>query len=311
MEKVIVDESADSKRLDITLARHPKISSRSEAKRIIAEGDVKINNSDKKISASRAVKSGDVITFNLIPKPSYDFTPIPFDLDIVYEDDYLIVVNKPAGMVVHPAPGHYKDTLVNYLLYHTRLSSNNSERPGIVHRIDKDTSGLLVVAKDNATHEHLAKQFFDHSIKRIYHAIVWGTPDLPYGRIDQPLGRDPRNRKKFTVRPDGKNAITNWKILESYRYLSLIECRLKTGRTHQIRVHLSSIGHPLLGDDLYGNYRDFGQKLPNHVKTALRNFKGQALHAKTLGFEHPKTNQRIFLDSELPEKIRLICEMIR
>ena len=304
MERFSVSIPQDQKRLDVVLASHPKISSRAEAQRHIQAGVVQVNHSTDKISPKRRVKSDDLITFTVIPQPLSEVVPVPYDLDILYEDPYLLVVNKPRGVVVHPAAGHASDTLVNYLLHHTKLSGLDPVRPGIVHRIDKDTSGLLVVAKDKATHEHLAQQFFEHSVLRVYQAIIWGVPEGISGKIDKPLGRHPKNRKKYTVRENGKTALTRWKIVKHYQYLSLITCRLETGRTHQIRVHLSSIGHPLLGDTLYGSFRNYAQKFPAELRATLKAYKGQALHAGSLGFIHPKTGEWIERHSDFPEEMK-------
>ena len=311
METLRVGEKEDSKRLDIVLASHQRVSSRSEAQRIIKSGDIKINGSNEKISSKFKVKRGDLIEFSVPPPVSTDVLPVAKPLDIKYEDDYLIVINKPCGMVVHPSAGHYDDTLVNYLLHHTTLSDKDPIRPGIVHRIDKDTSGLLVVAKDNRTHENLARQFFHHTIERMYEAIVWGTPEQPVGKIDKPLGRHPSDRKKFAVRESGKNAVTHWKTIIKLKYLSLLECKLETGRTHQIRVHLSSIGHPLLGDKVYGRFRNYGDKLKNETVGLLKQCEGQALHAKSLGFQHPKKDEWMAFDSERPEYMTAIIEAMQ
>lgn len=306
MESFIVTDAQDRQRLDVVLSSHEKICSRAEAQRIIHAGTVQINHSTEGATPKKSVKSGEIITFELLPQPVTDVVPVPYDLDILYEDSFLLIVNKPSGVVVHPAAGHTSDTLVNYLLHHTRLSGKDPIRPGIVHRIDKDTSGLLVVAKDNETHDHLARQFFEHRILRIYHAVVWGVPKQSSGTIKHPLGRHPQNRKKFAVRENGKQALTRWKIVKAYRYLSLIECRLETGRTHQIRVHLSSIGHPLLGDSVYGSFKNYAQKFPESLKSILQACNGQLLHAKSLGFIHPKTEKWLEYHSDLPEEMESV-----
>ncbi len=310
METLCVDETFDLKRLDIALASHEKVSSRSEAQRIIKNSRVLVNQCNENITPKKTVRAGDVISFICPPPPETDLIAVPYDLDIVFEDSYLIVINKPSGMVVHPSAGHHTDTLVNYLLHYTNLSDNNPARPGIVHRIDKDTSGLLVVAKDNASHEKLAQQFFNHQISRKYQAIVWGIPKTSHGTINQPLGRHPNDRKKFTIRPGGKQAITHWRLLKKFQYLSLIQCKLETGRTHQIRVHLNSIGHSLLGDPIYGRYRNYTKKLPDQTVTMLKQYVGQALHAKSLEFEHPKTGKKTCFDSELPTKMKQVISLL-
>ena len=212
-------------------------------------------------------------------------------LDIIYEDKDVIVVNKPSGMVVHPANGHYNDTLVNALMYHcTDLSTINGEiRPGIVHRIDKDTSGLLVACKNDYAHNFIAKQLKDKTTIRKYVAIVYGTFDHLFGKINAPIARDPQNRKKMAVVEGGKEAITHFKVIEKLGGYTLIECQLETGRTHQIRVHMAYINHPVLGDPLYGPKKQITEY-------------GQYLHAKTLGFIHPSKNELVEFDSSLPKE---------
>jgi 23S rRNA pseudouridine1911/1915/1917 synthase len=304
MAIIHVDENFISMRLDVALSNHEEIQSRSEAKKLINAGNVLINHKPDFVKAKYILKVGDIISFDPFPEIKLELTPVPYPLDIVFEDDEILIVNKPVGMVVHPAPGHPNDTLVNYLLHHTQLSAVDTIRPGIVHRIDKDTSGLLVVAKDNKSHEFLAKQFFNHSIDRNYQAIIWGIPDRAEGIIDKPLGRHPVDRKKRAIVETGKSAITHWKLLETYNHLSLIECRLMTGRTHQIRVHLKSIGHGILGDQLYGKFRTFAQNYPDSIKNLLKAYPTQALHAKSLGFIHPRSQKWIEFNSELPDQLQ-------
>lgn len=303
MLRYSVPGDLDRKRLDVVLAAHPQISSRAEAQRHIQAGVVSVNESDTKISPRRIVKAGDIISFTLLSQPETDVVAVPFPLEIHFEDDHLLIVNKPRGVVVHPAAGHQTDTLVNYLLHHTTLSGVDPVRPGIVHRLDKDTSGLLVVAKDKATHEQLARQFHDHSVLRVYQAIVWGVPKTAGDVIDKPLGRHPKNRKKYTTRENGKQAVTHWTLEKPYRHLSLIRCRLETGRTHQIRVHMSSIGHPLLGDSLYGSFRSIAGTFPPKLRSLLKACDGQALHAGSLGFSHPKSGEWIERHIGLPNEL--------
>ncbi len=310
METFCVDETQNNKRLDIVLSTQSTISSRSAAKKMINNGRVQINSSNEKVTPKRTVKTGDIITFSVFDKETTEITPISYPLDIVYEDPYILVVNKPSGMVVHPAVGHHSDTLVNYLVHYTNLSNKDCIRPGIVHRIDKDTSGLLVVAKDNNTHEKLAQQFADHSISRKYQAIIWGVPNKREGTVNQPIGRHPSDRKKFTVKAGGKNAITHWRVLKQYTYLSLIECKLETGRTHQIRVHLSSIGHSILGDPVYGRFRSYAKKYSDDLKSALKQVSSQALHAISLGFIHPYTQEQTHFQSSLPTEMRNILNLL-
>ena len=238
------------------------------------------------------VAAGDTVQVFLPDPQPIEAQPQDIPLDIVYEDAHLLVVNKPKGMVVHPAPGNPDGTLVNALLYHCAggLSGiGGAIRPGIVHRIDKDTSGLLVVAKDDVTHQGLSDQMAVHDIHRVYHAVVYGNLKEDSGTVDAPIGRDPKDRKKMAVTPNNsKPARTHWQVLERFGTFTYIACRLETGRTHQIRVHMSHIGHPLAGDPVYG---------PRNV---LRFLNGQCLHAKELGFRHPITGDMLHFDSELP-----------
>lgn len=306
MECFYVDESSDSKRLDVVLAQHDKVSSRAEAQRIIKGGLVQINQTAQAITPKQIVRMGDVVTFSIPTPAQSELIPVAHHLDIVYEDQYLLIVNKPKGMVVHPAAGHFDDTLVNHLLHHTGLSEIDPARPGIVHRIDKDTSGLLVVAKENETHNKLAALFSTHQITRAYEALVWGQPKTTHGTIDQPLGRHPSDRKKFSIRENGKHAVTHWRLIKGYNYLSLLECKLETGRTHQIRVHLNSIGHSLLGDPVYGKYRHYSGKMDASLLSLLKHYQGQALHAKSLGFSHPITGDQLHFSVPLPESMQTV-----
>jgi len=235
------------------------------------------------------------------PEPAHN-EPQDIPLPIVYEDEHLLVVDKPAGLVVHPAAGNRDGTLVNALLHHCGGSLSGIggvARPGIVHRIDKDTSGLLVVAKHDKAHEGLARQFADHSIDRRYLAIVSGVPRQSEGSVDAPLARSPQNRKKIAIVPKGKRAVTHWKRLQLLDDAALVECRLETGRTHQVRVHMASIGHPLVGDPVYGRGKTAHRELLNQL-----DFKRQALHAAHLGFVHPVTKGRLSFDSALPSDMQ-------
>jgi 23S rRNA pseudouridine1911/1915/1917 synthase len=274
--------------------------SRSYIKKLINEGRVKINGEAAKASSS--VKEGDIITVEMPRTKKHRAEPQDMPVDIVYEDDDIIVVDKKRGMVVHPAPGNIDGTLVNALLYHCRgrLSSiNGVERPGIVHRIDKDTSGILVVAKTDAAHRELVRMFSRHNIKREYLAIVKGVVTENKARIQAPVGRHPADRKKMAVNTkNGRYAVTRFEVLERFRNATLIKVELETGRTHQIRVHMSYIGHPLIGDEVYGRKSDKYQ------------ITGQALHARSLGFEHPVMKQRMEFESEPPEDFqKLIAEL--
>ncbi|CDR82696.1 Pseudouridylate synthase [Lactobacillus delbrueckii subsp. lactis] len=275
-------------RLDKYLAGEMTDLSRSRIKELVQAGEVLVNG--KKSKVSYKVQKGDLIQVTVLPLEPLKLEAENIPLDIVYEDEDIIVVNKPQGMVVHPAVGHPSHTLVNALLYPTRDLADSPEgfRPGIVHRIDKDTSGLLMVAKNAAARESLEKQLAAKSNKRQYLAIVHGNFAEEEGTIDAPIGRNPKDRKQMAVVEKGKSAVTHFKVLEQYQGYSLVECQLETGRTHQIRVHMAYIGHPLAGDPLYGPRKT----LPGH---------GQFLHAKTLGFEQPSTGEWLEFSVQPPE----------
>lgn len=263
--------------------------SRNEIKNLLTKGKVQINNNV--IKPSYLVQENDEITIIIEEAFEGKIEKKDIKIDVVYEDADVIVVNKESGMVVHPANGHYDDTLVNALMYHcTDLSTINGEiRPGIVHRIDKDTSGLLVACKNDHAHNHIAKQLKEKSSTRIYLAIVYGNFEHNFGKIDAPIARDPYDRKKMAIVEGGKEAVTHFKVLERYGDFSLLELKLETGRTHQIRVHMNYIGHPVLGDPLYGK------------KKNVTPF-GQYLHAATLGFVHPSTNEFMEFKAEPPKE---------
>ncbi|MGB2128685.1 MAG: RluA family pseudouridine synthase [Flavicella sp.] len=268
---------------------------------------------DIPVKSSYKVKAKDVIRVVLSYPPNENLlVPEDIPLDIVYEDEVLMVVNKSPGMVVHPGHGNYTGTLVNGLIYHIEnLPTNSNERPGLVHRIDKDTSGLLVVAKTEKAMTHLAKQFFEKTTERVYYALVWGNVTDNEGTIEGHIGRSLKNRLQMSVFPDGdfgKPAVTHYKVIERFNYVTLVECRLETGRTHQIRAHFKYIGHTLFNDARYGGdailkgttFTKYKQFVENCFKALPR----QALHAKTLGFVHPETNEMMRFDSEIPEDIR-------
>ena len=290
----IVEAEAAGQRIDRFLSGEDTGLSRSALQGLVAEGHVLCNG--KSIAKSLKLKAGDTILLETPDAKPIEAVPQDIPLDIVYEDDHLLVVNKPKGMVVHPAPGNPDGTLVNALLWHCKgsLSGIGGEiRPGIVHRIDKDTSGLLVVAKDDATHIGLSQQMAVHSVERAYQTVVYGGFAQDEGFVEANLGRSKTDRKKMAVYPAGephtKYAYTGYKVLERFGGFTLLECRLKTGRTHQIRVHMASIQHPVAGDPVYG---------PHNCITKLH---GQCLHAKTLGFIHPITGEHLRFDSKLPE----------
>lgn len=276
-------------------------------------GFVKVNN--KNIKPNYKIHPNDIITVSL-PQPPRDTEVIPenIPLNIIYEDDQLLVINKPAGMVVHPAYQNWTGTLVNALAYHFQnlpQMPGNDGRPGLVHRIDKDTSGLLVIAKTETTLTHLAKQFFDHTIERTYWAIVWGIPDPPQGTINVHVGRSLKDRRVTTAFPEGdfgRHAITHYKLLQDLRYVSVVECRLETGRTHQIRAHMKHIGHTLFNDAMYGGDQILKgtvfSKYKQFVENCFELIPRQALHAKTLGFVHPQTGQLMRFECDLPDDFK-------
>lgn len=272
--------------------------SRSQIQKLIDSEDVLINGMPTK--NGYRLKENDVITINETETISLDAKPEKMDLDIIFEDNDVIVVNKPNGMVVHPAIGNPSGTLVNGLAYHSNQLShkNGAFRPGIVHRIDAYTTGLLVVAKNDKAHETLAKQLEEKSASRKYIALVWGVINNDSGTIDAPIGRDANDRKKMTVVSGGKNAITHFRVLERYANATLIELKLETGRTHQIRVHMNYIGFPIVNDPVYGR-----RKLVNSM--------GQCLHAMTLGFVHPTTNEYMEFSSPIPEKFNTIVNLVK
>ena len=280
IEIKVTSEMAD-KRLDVVLSEQCSDLTRSYINKLCKEERASLNGKTSK--GNKKCKEGDVITLQ-VPEPTeLEILPEEMDLDIVYEDQDVILINKPKGMVVHPAAGHYSGTLVNGLMAHCKddLSGINGVlRPGIVHRIDKDTTGILIVCKNDMAHQSIAKQLYDHSITRKYHAIVYGNIKEEEGTVNAPIGRSQKDRKKMGIVMDGKHAVTHYKVLKRLKKgFTYIECQLETGRTHQIRVHMASIKHPLLGDDVYG---------PKKSKYTLE---GQCLHAKVLGFVHPRTGE--------------------
>lgn len=293
MEQLEFKATESGTRIDAFLNSQLQDISRSRIEQLIKNGNVKVN--AKEVVKSYRVRINDLVEVILPPLEDPLPQPCQMDLDIVYEDDHLLVVNKPKGLVVHPAPGHIGDTLVNGLLAHCKdsLSGINGEkRPGIVHRIDKDTSGLLVIAKSDLAHQGLSAQFEDHSIDRVYETIVLGKMKESDGTVDASIGRSTKDRKKMAIgMKNSKRAITHYHVLNQFNGFAHLSCKLETGRTHQIRVHLSSIGHPVLGDEVYGY-------AANKIKT---DFEGQCLHAKILGFIHPITKEHLYFESELPE----------
>jgi 23S rRNA pseudouridine1911/1915/1917 synthase len=295
-------------RIDRFLMNFIENSTRNKIQDAAKKGSILVN--DVAVKSSYKVKAKDVIRVVLEHPPHENLLVAEqMDLNIVYEDDVLLVVNKPAGMVVHPGHGNYSGTLVNGLIHHIEnLPTNSNERPGLVHRIDKDTSGLLVVAKTDEAMAFLAKQFFDKTTERVYHALVWGNVEEEEGTIEGNIGRSLKNRLQMTVFPDGefgKHAVSHFKVLERFNYVTLVECRLETGRTHQIRAHFKYIGHTLFNDARYGGdavlkgttFTKYKQFVENTFKVLPR----QALHAKTLGFIHPVTKEKMRFEAETPD----------
>ena len=293
-----------TERLDQFVASTDSRLSRSTVHRLIETGRITVNGSAAKPALK--LKGGERIIVEIPPPVESDAAPEPIPLTILYEDHDLIVVNKPAGMVVHPGAGNPGGTLVNALLAHcTDLSGiGGTLRPGIVHRIDKETSGVLLAAKNDPAHQALARQFREHSIKRVYLALVYGSPKTDAGRIESTIGRHPTERTRMSSKArHGKHAVTRWQVVARYAGVTLIKLRLETGRTHQIRVHLSEQGHPLVGDRLYTGSGRLADIRDPRVRALLKGVQRQALHAKTLGFVHPVTGQYLEFDTDLPEDI--------
>lgn len=313
--KITVPSGKKRERLDVFLTHHVENATRTKVQAAIKAGCVLVNGKIER--SSYPVAPDDVIHITLPESPAPDVTAEAIPLTIVYEDDQLLVVNKPAGMVTHPAYGNYTGTLVNALLHHcAALSSvNDRSRPGIVHRLDKDTSGLLVVAKTDAAHAHLARQFARRTIRREYQAIVWGSFPVEKGIIEANLGRSKADRKKMAVVEGGKVAVTEYTVIERFPYLSLVRLKLQTGRTHQIRVHLAHVAHPVFGDPNYNGRRLlYGPGTPRQkaeVQRMLDILTRQALHARTIGFKHPATGEEMAFESPLPEDMTAVLAMLR
>jgi 23S rRNA pseudouridine1911/1915/1917 synthase len=304
-----VSESDAGTRLDAYLASHVEGWSRARLQRLIDDQDVLVNGNAAK--ASYKLRAKDEIEVELAPPPSANFAAENIPLNIVFEDEAIIVVNKPAGMVVHPAAGVYSGTLANALAFHfQQLSARaGSIRPGLVHRLDKDTSGLLVVAKTDEAHENLAEQFRSRKVFKNYVALVYGVVKLPTGRIEQPIARDPRNRTRMAVVSGGREALSLFSVRRSYDSFTLLDVELKTGRTHQIRVHLSWLKHPVVGDELYSAGRD--NSVQNvQLRARIRKLNRQFLHAHQLGFRHPQTGEQIQFVAPLPKELSALLEEV-
>ncbi|MFQ5708666.1 MAG: RluA family pseudouridine synthase [bacterium] len=311
----VIPSNQGKERLDKFLTRAIAHVSRARLQKLIEEGRVILNG--KPAKASHLITPHEKIEV-CIPRPEkIDILPEPIPLDIRYEDQHLLVVNKPAGLVVHPAFANYTGTLVNALLHHCGDLSGigGKQRPGIVHRLDKDTSGLIVIAKDDQTHRDLSRQFAEKTTVREYHCIAWGNFRKRTGAVETRIARSPKDRKRMTVQPVGKVAITNYQVLEAFKVLSYVKLTLETGRTHQIRVHLSYMGHPVFGDPTYGGRnRQLGglaNKERQFASELLQMMPRQALHARTLGFVHPILNRRMLFEAELPEDMKLLLQALR
>lgn len=290
-QEIFVGEDGTDDRIDKFLAEQCEELSRSFLQKLLKSGEVSVNG--QAVKASFRLSEGDLIVFEVPEAAKPEILPEPIPLDILYEDEDVILINKPKGMVVHPAAGHYSGTLVNALMYHCRDSLsgiNGVLRPGIVHRIDMDTTGVIIACKNDVSHRSIAEQLKEHSITRRYQAIVHGRLKTDEGIVDAPIGRNPQDRKKMSINErNGKPAVTHYHVLNRFRDYTHIECRLETGRTHQIRVHMASIGHPLLGDAVYGPAR-----CPYRLE-------GQTLHAGVLGFVHPRSGEYMEFSAPLPE----------
>lgn len=318
--RIVADKGQGVLRIDKFLFHKLENVSRSKIQNAAQAGNILVNNAP--VKQNYKVKPNDIISV-VFPHPPYEFQLIPQDipLDIVYEDETLVVVNKPAGLVVHPGHGNYDGTLVNGLLYYLKdapLFQTGEMRPGLVHRIDKNTSGLLVVAKTEYALNHLAKQFFEKTTSRRYVALVWGGFEAKEGTITGNIGRSPKDRMKMFVFPDGedgKHAVTHYKFVEDLGYVSLVECKLETGRTHQIRVHMDYIGHPIFNDERYGGDRILKgttfTKYKQFVQNCFNIMPRHALHAKSLGFVHPQTGKEMFFESPIPPDMKEVIEKWR
>ncbi|WP_050614707.1 RluA family pseudouridine synthase [Bacillus testis] len=300
MDKMIytIEEEQNGERLDKFVSTANEDLSRTQVQLLIKDGHVAVNG--QPVKTNYKIRTNDQVTVEIPAPVELDIEAEVMDLDIYYEDEDVLVVNKPKGMVVHPAPGHTTGTLVNGLMAHCKDLSgiNGVMRPGIVHRIDKDTSGLLMVAKNDMAHEALVQQLVDKTVTRRYKALVHGNIQHQHGTIDAPIGRDKKDRQSMTVDPDGKHAVTHFEVLENFRDFTLVQCRLETGRTHQIRVHMKYIGFPLAGDPKYGPKKtlDLG---------------GQALHAEVLGFVHPRTKEYLEFTAPLPDYFTELLAKLR
>ena len=316
---LIVNEEDKNLRVDVFINEKEKSLSRTRIKNLILDEKLRLN--DKiMVNPSKKISVGDILEL-VIPEPKKaSLKPFKYKLDIVFEDNDLIVLNKPAGIVIHPGAGNFDKTIVNALIHYNKNSLSNiggELRPGIVHRIDKNTSGLIVIAKNNQAHEHLSNQFSNHTITRIYQLLIWGKLRPSKGRVETLITRSSKNRQMMEVsRTKGKKAITNYKTVEIFENkkiptLSLVDCKLETGRTHQIRVHMNYLGHSIVGDDKYKKKFKKIKNIDKDIEKLLLNLNRQFLHAKTIGFIHPKKKQKMVFNSILPNDLKLILKMLK
>ncbi len=315
----IVQQEENNSRVDILINQREKLISRTRIKNLILKNKLKLNNIITN-NPSKKVNTGDQVVLEIPKLEVASLTPYDYKLEIIHEDEDLMVINKPAGIIMHPGAGNYDQTIVNALIHYDKNSLSNigeELRPGIVHRIDKNTSGLVVIAKNNQAHENLSKQFSEHTILREYQLLIWGKLRPSKGQIVTFLTRSSRNRQLMEVsRSKGKKAITNYKTLEIFENektptLSLVECKLETGRTHQIRVHMNYKGNSIVGDDKYKKKYKKLKNIDLKIQNSISDLTRQFLHAKTLGFMHPKNNQKMHFSSKLPHELNIILEMLR
>ena len=317
--KLIVKEINKNMRVDVFINKKEKDLSRTRIKNLILDHKLKLNNKIL-IDPSKKISTDDILELIISEPKKASLKPYKYKLDIIFEDEDLIVLNKPSGIVIHPGAGNFDNTIVNALIYYNKNSLSNigdKYRPGIVHRIDKNTSGLVVIAKNNQAHEHLSNQFSKHTITRIYQLMIWGKLRPSKGRIETLITRSSKNRQMMEVsRTKGKRAITNYKTIEIFENnniptLSLIDCKLETGRTHQIRVHMSHLGHSIVGDDKYKKKFKKIKNIDPQLEEKIINLNRQFLHAKTIGFIHPKKNKEMIFHSILPQELEIILEILR
>ena len=315
----IVEESENNLRVDILINKREVLISRTRIKNLILKEKLKLNDEVIK-SPSKKVITGDKLSLQIPEPEEASLKPFDFKLEIIYEDEDLLIINKPSGIIMHPGAGNYDKTIVNALIYYDKDSLSNigdELRPGIVHRIDKNTSGLVVIAKNNKTHENLSKQFNDHTITRVYQLLIWGKLRPSVGKIETFITRSSKNRQLMEVSSSkGKRAITNYKTIEVFENdktptLSLVECKLETGRTHQIRVHMTHKGNSIVGDDKYKKKYKRLKNVDIKLESLISKLDRQFLHAKTLGFIHPKTNEEMVFSSILPQELNIILKMLR